>query len=149
MIKNILFIDDDEDDVEIFKEIIHEISTYINILSLSNGLEIEEVLTHWLPDIIFIDYNMPFINGIDCLKMIRRNKNFNKIPIIFYSSYFDKVKEAYKNGANYVIIKQARVENIKSSIQTVLNRNWGDEKTFKKFEMIAKDDQNYQPNFFH
>jgi hypothetical protein len=73
------------------------------------------------------------------LKRIRSNKGFDKIPMVFYSSYVDKAEETYKNGANYIIIKQSRVGNVRSSLQTVLNRNWGDEKIFKKFDMISKD----------
>jgi DNA-binding NarL/FixJ family response regulator len=95
-----------------------------------------------------MEYKLRFINGIECLKMIRGNSRFDKIPIVFYSSHFEKIEPACKNGANYFVIKQAEMKNIKSAIETVLNRNWDDEKIFKKFDVIFREKQNYPNNFF-
>src|SRR5881398_3761 len=106
MILKILYIDDDTDDHEIFGEAVHEINPDMHVVYAKNGQDIDKHLNTASPDIIFLDYNLPLKNGIECLKQIRSSKEFDHIPIVFYSVYFDKIQEAYENGANYFIVKQ-------------------------------------------
>ena len=77
------------------------------------------------------------------MKQIRSNKEYDDIPIVFYSGYLDKIQQAYENGANYFIVKQVTTDKIKSSIRSVLSRNWKDRDTFKNFEVIFRDDQKH------
>src|SRR5215471_18742469 len=114
MIVNILYIDDDHDDYEVFSDVVKEINTNAIITFLNDSSEIEKYLVAPLPDIIFIDYNMPLMNGIECLKKIREKKECDHIPVIFYSVFDDKARQAYQNGANYFIVKQISAENTKN-----------------------------------
>jgi CheY-like chemotaxis protein len=111
MIAHILFVDDDVENYEIFEETVKEINFAAKITNLKDGLSIEKYLKP-PPDIIFLDYNIPIVNGRDCLKKIRSSKEYENVPIVIYSVYFDKIPEAKKNGTNYFIVKQVKLEKL-------------------------------------
>ena|SRR5689334_6266774 len=122
----ILLIDDDSDDYEIFSEIVHEINADTKVLYVQDTDDVESFLVDPLPQIIVLDFKMPKLNGMECLKKIRSNKAFDKIPVIIYSVFLDKSDEAYKNGANYFIAKQTSVNKMKNDITKILNTNWNE-----------------------
>ncbi len=72
------------------------------------------------PDIVFLDLNMPVLNGIEVLQKIRK---FNKdIPVIIISAYADqdKIKIAERHGLSGVFYKGADYDQGLSLLQTVL-----------------------------
>lgn len=86
--KNVLLIDDDTDDQEIFIEAAAEISPNINCTLYSDA---EAALQHLaeniiLPDAIFLDLNMPRMDGIEFLERLGRSFKFKDIPIFVYST---------------------------------------------------------------
>jgi len=84
-VHRILLIDDDKDDYEIFSEIVHEINADSKVLYVQDASDIDNFLIAPLPEIIILDFNMPKLDGMECLKKIRSNKAFDKIPVIIYS----------------------------------------------------------------
>jgi DNA-binding NtrC family response regulator len=122
----ILLIDDDSDDYEIFSEIVHELDADTKVLYVQDADDIDNFLVSPLPEIIILDFNMPKLDGMECLKKIRSNKALDKIPVIIYSGFYDKVDEAYKNGANYFIAKQTSIDSMKKDIKKVLTKNWNE-----------------------
>ena len=86
--KNVLLIDDDIDDAEIFMEAINVIKKEIVFRSEDNpvmalkNLEISDKL----PDLIFLDYNMPLINGKEFLQRMKSKEKLKNIPVILISS---------------------------------------------------------------
>jgi len=86
--KEILLIDDDIDDAEIFMEAVYSIDTEIvfrvenNPVNAFNKLESAEKL----PDLIFLDYNMPLLNGKEFLEKIKSNEKLKEIPVILIST---------------------------------------------------------------
>ena len=138
MLSYILYVDDDEDDYDVFSEVVQEINPSASIHYLHDSEKIEETLKAIQPEIIFLDFNMPKVNGIECLKRIRTYKKLDKIPVILYSVYFDKIEEAFRNGANYFILKQWSVSNAKAVIKTMLERDWKDENVLKSFDAFLQ-----------
>lgn len=72
-VSTILIVDDDEDDKEMFIEVVSEIDNSTNCIQASNGYEALEILEKniSLPDLIFLDLNMPRMNGKQCLQSIK------------------------------------------------------------------------------
>lgn len=86
--KNILIIDDDEDDQEIFLKAVAQISTSVSCLALSdasNALK-KLVAKEITPDVIFLDLNMPIMNGQQFLSAIKENEALKTIPVIILST---------------------------------------------------------------
>ena len=86
---SIILIDDDEDDRDIFFQALMEINPSVQFAGFKDGLEAFKLLNDsatLLPDLIFLDLNMPCMNGFECLKKIRENRLLNNTPVIIYST---------------------------------------------------------------
>jgi CheY-like chemotaxis protein len=87
--KNILLIDDDSDDADVFIEAINSLDKNITCFAETNPIKALEFLTstETLPDLIFLDYNMPVLNGNEFIEKMRAVEELQPIPVILYSSY--------------------------------------------------------------
>lgn len=81
---HLLLADDDDDDRTLFKETIVEIGVNIELSTVKDGFQLMHALSEaeWLPDVIFLDLNMPYKSGKECLTEIRANDKLKHIPII-------------------------------------------------------------------
>lgn len=86
--RNILLIDDDVDDQEIFLSATSEISGNINCLALTDASEALKKLEakDLSPEVIFLDLNMPIMTGEEFLIQIKKNDQLSNIPIIIFST---------------------------------------------------------------
>lgn len=106
----VLFIvDDDEDDINLFVEAVNEIDETIKCFKAKNGEEALNRLREleMLPAIIFLDLNMPKIDGWAVLKQLKASANFQHIPVVIYSTSRDaqdKIK-ALQLGASDFLLK--------------------------------------------
>ncbi|MEO6177063.1 MAG: response regulator [Flavobacterium circumlabens] len=93
--KNILLIDDDRDDTDIFIEAINSLNKDIRCVAENNPIKALENLksSEKLPDLIFLDYNMPVINGCEFLQKMRKVQQLQQIPVILYSTYSEAAAE--------------------------------------------------------
>jgi CheY-like chemotaxis protein len=85
----ILLTDDDNDDAEIFRQALRQLDPSILFVHVESGPEAFEYMhddTNSLPDAIFLDLNMPEMNGWQCLAKIKNEKKFDAIPIIIYTT---------------------------------------------------------------
>jgi len=78
-----------------------------------------------LPNIIFLDLNMPIKNGIECLKEIRANERFKNLVLVIYSTSGSEhdIQEAFINGANIYIKKPNNFAELKANLAKVINRS--------------------------
>jgi CheY-like chemotaxis protein len=121
----ILVVDDDHEDIELFKEALHDIDPYITCVTAFNGNDALELLNRMevYPDYIFLDLNMPCLNGKQCLGKIKTMKHLEHIPVIIYStskaeSDIEEVKEL---GATYFLTKPTKFEDIKDAIAYIIS----------------------------
>lgn len=121
--------DDDEDDRLLFTDAFDELKVSTVVNTFNNGkllmdylLEPENVLPH----IIFLDLNMPIMNGIECLKEIKQNDRLKNIAIAIYStsSSNDDIEETFVLGANVYIKKPADFKKLKDVLNEVITVNW-------------------------
>jgi len=123
---NILLADDDRDDHYLFTEFIRRAGLPIHVSAVMNGPELLTFLAKNvdnLPDVLFLDINMPLKNGIECLKEIRKDARFNTLPIIMFSTsdYKKDVEETFKHGANLYINKGLFFSNAVKTLKEVLS----------------------------
>jgi CheY-like chemotaxis protein len=87
-IKKILLAEDDKDDRELFSEAVAGINAGTVVHYAENGREALVILEEMAaePDMIFLDINMPVMNGWQCLKLIKADDRYMHIPVIVYSS---------------------------------------------------------------
>ena len=107
----IIIVDDDHDDALIVREVLNGIDELIHVEHVSDGQDLIDLLFRKkIPDLIFLDLNMPRKGGIETLREIRNDKQWHEIPVTVLStaSNHDQIGEAYSYGANCYITKQDR-----------------------------------------
>ena len=107
-------IDDDVDDQEIFSMAIQDFSTSIDCYFANDGVKALETLVTdelFLPHCIFIDINMPRMNGVECLAKIKEIGRLREVPVCMYSTSADPalVAKAKELGAADFIVKPADI----------------------------------------
>ena len=120
----ILLADDDENDRLLFVDALKELKTKTIVHTVNDGIELMDYLAkkdNGLPQLIFLDLNMPRKNGFECLKEIR-NIYGNEIAIaIFSTSLSEKdIDETFLRGANVYINKPNRFDDYKQVLNKVL-----------------------------
>src|SRR3990170_583749 len=104
----ILYVDDDPEDIEIFEEAVKETDSSSKCLIAKNGKQAMEILqADLIPDFIFLDINMPVINGKSVLLEIRKDKKFKNIPVVMYSTTMNskEIEEYKRMGADHFLTK--------------------------------------------
>lgn len=123
--KTIFLIDDDSDDREIFQEALETFDKKYNYEEAENGEDALKKMEDGLikmPDIIFLDLNMPRIDGRQFLKIIKQIDRFKNIPIYIYSTSSNDVekKMAQDNGAAGFMTKHYTMAQLCKELKEVL-----------------------------
>lgn len=122
----ILFlIDDDADDRDTFIASLDSISPDIICIEARDGLEALEMIEldeSFIPDYIFLDLNMPRINGKECLTKLRDLSRLDNTPIYICStSSSDKdVTETLSLGATDYIVKPADISELIGILSAIM-----------------------------
>src|SRR4051812_1809722 len=110
--QHLLLADDDNDDCIFFKEALEELPVNASLKIVKDGVELMQSLNEVngkLPDVLFLDLNMPRKTGYECLDEIKLNHKLKNLPVIIFSTSFDHdvVDALYKKGAHYYVRKPA------------------------------------------
>jgi CheY-like chemotaxis protein len=119
----VLIADDDEDDQEVLSDALLEISDNIQITRVDNGKTLMEKLAEEkLFDLVFLDLNMPAMNGFECLEKIKANPKLRKLPILIYSTSAnpDQIDRTFLQGALYYIQKPSNFNEIKQIMKKLM-----------------------------
>ncbi|HYC86507.1 MAG TPA: response regulator [Chryseosolibacter sp.] len=119
----ILYVDDDPEDIEIFIEAARENDPTIKCLIAQDGSQAMDILgAALLPDLVFLDINMPVINGRALLAEIRKDSRFDEVPIVMYSTTITpKEREEYKKmGANHFLIKHNHFQDLCDALSDII-----------------------------
>ena len=123
-LKHCLIIDDDTDDQEIFMLCMNAIDSTITCTTANNGVEAVKLLEanpNYQPGYIFIDMNMPKMNGLECLKRIKGMERLSQSKVYIYSTTSEKVvvKESKDLGADDFIVKPTKIFDIKARLAQI------------------------------
>jgi CheY-like chemotaxis protein len=119
-----LLVDDDLDDQEVFLMTLEKINKNILCLTANNGVEALSLLTpgSFVPDYIFLDVNMPKMNGIECLRNIKELTHLNTCKIFMYSTTSETsvLEKSKKLGATDFIVKPSSVIVLEKTLAGIL-----------------------------
>ena len=125
---NILLADDDDDDRLLFRDVLKEYAKESNVTFAHNGEHLMTILrSEELPDVLFLDLNMPLKNGIECLEEIRGDEKLKGLPVVIFStsSHPGTINQMYDIGAHLYVRKPNDYKTLKRAIQAVLKKDWG------------------------
>jgi CheY-like chemotaxis protein len=121
----ILLADDDEADCLLFKDALEELPVSAHLTIVHNGEQLIDELSRKgskLPDVLFLDLNMPRKSGFASLGEIKRNTELQDLPVIIFSTSSDleSVKRVFRDAAHYYITKPVEFSQLKKVIYEAL-----------------------------
>lgn len=117
----ILLTDDDTDDCKFFEDALKALPIVTELKTLEDGEQLMNYLLenlNNLPDVVFIDINMPRKNGLDCLTEIKRNNKLKDLPVVILSTSNSEEKKnlVFKLGGHVYIHKPSDFGQLKQII---------------------------------
>tara|TARA_R110000744_G_scaffold145866_1_gene258547 strand:- start:1589 stop:1987 length:399 start_codon:yes stop_codon:yes gene_type:complete len=121
----IMIIDDDEDDRLFFKEaLFSKMLEQTVCIEANDGVDALAKLNkvEQLPGFIFLDMNMPRMDGRECLKQLKQDEQLKHIPVIMYSTSFSEnaINEFHKLGASNCLIKPTDMKKLPAQISEIM-----------------------------
>ena len=126
---NIILADDDEDDRLFFTDAFDELKINTRVKTFKDGIYLMDYLNGddiTLPNVLFLDLNMPRKSGLECLKDIKKNPKFSDIAIAIYSTSASEedIEKTFVMGANIYIKKPSDFKTLKKVLSEVVTINW-------------------------
>jgi CheY-like chemotaxis protein len=123
---NFLLVDDDSDDIALFEEILAEVDSAVGFQSAKDGQEALNLLRGGnadIPDLIFLDLNMPRMGGKECLAHLKNDAELRDVPVIMYttSSQSKDIEEAMMSGAVCFITKPSNVKELRHILSSIIH----------------------------
>ena len=122
---NILLVEDDTIEVMKFNRVLRTLASKHKIIEANNGEEALRVLSSKenLPDIIVLDLNMPKLNGLEFLSILKNDETLKYIPsiILTTSSNHKDLLECYRIGIAGYILKPLKYDDYVERITNLLN----------------------------
>jgi DNA-binding NarL/FixJ family response regulator len=127
-IKSIFLADDNRQDTLSFEKAIINIDPHIKLVTVTNGEELLQLLTHYIPELLFLDLEMPTRNGIQCLQSIRSNRIYDPMPIVVFTAAqrANNIQVTYGLGANLFFTKPKEFDALVASLNSILQMDWSD-----------------------
>lgn len=125
-VTHILLADDDEDDRALFTDALQELDSNVKLTTAKNGVDLMRLLESWkgsLPDVIFLDLNMPLKNGFECLDEIKALERVRELPVVILStsSQRETMEMLSRKQASMYIKKPGTYPELRSAIEQTLN----------------------------
>ncbi len=125
---NIFYSDDDVDDQDLFRDALAEVDDSLVLTTASDG----DILLSLLntppprPRLIFLDLNMPRMNGYEVLREIRGTEELRNYPVIIFSTSADEVTIATTRrlGADRFVSKPRTYDGIKKALSLCIGTDW-------------------------
>jgi CheY-like chemotaxis protein len=126
---HVLLADDDEDDRLFFSDAFEELKINTVVKTVNDGVELMKYLLHkpnMIPHILFLDLNMPFKTGLECLAEIKSQAHLKDMAIAIYSTSASEkeIEETFVQGANVYIKKPGDFGTLKKVLGEVIAINW-------------------------
>jgi CheY-like chemotaxis protein len=120
----ILLADDDKHDRYFFNNVLSDLPFNTELNTVQDGAELMDYLNNnsgSLPDVLFLDLNMPRKNGAECLTEIKNNAKLRYLPVIIYSTSLneDTAGVLHDHGAHFYI-RKTNLEELSTTLQHIL-----------------------------
>ena len=113
-----------DDDPQMLTAIQNLIEPWIRLTALEEPRQFWDVLTEFSPDLLILDVEMPYINGIELCQVVRKDPGWSKLPVIFLTAHpdGDTVERLFAADADDYASKSIVGPKLTSRILTCLER---------------------------
>jgi CheY-like chemotaxis protein len=140
---NILLADDDPDDSMLFLQAVEELAIPGKVSVMDDGMKLVNHISHSSnPDIIFLDMNMPFMTGLECLQTIRQKESMQQVPVIIYSTSHNpaEIRKCFEHGANYYVVKPFSFDSIRQMVKSFCSDQLPDRRSISYNDFVVSFD---------
>jgi CheY-like chemotaxis protein len=118
--KKIIVVEDDVPSVKYYETILRNTGADVNVLSNGKAFIDHCTATNEKPDLVLIDFLIPFVNGIECIRIFR--DKWRDVPVLMVTAYYSEnaKREAYIAGCNEYILKPVFPEKLISLLEKYL-----------------------------
>lgn len=117
---HIVLVEDDADDVYLFRQVLKKTGSELHLTHLADGFELLEFLSQKPGEqfLIFLDLNMPRMSGLEVLAKLQEQTLVNRHIVVAYttSDYNKDIQDAYDLGAKSYIVKPSNQNELSSVI---------------------------------
>jgi CheY-like chemotaxis protein len=137
----ILYADDDQDDCDLFNEGLIELAPSFKIYYVNHGEKVLKAVQQFHPDVMFLDYNLPGSQDLECLKSIKADPILRYIPVIMYStsSYPTCLRESFRYGAVRYLLKPVSYQGLFKGLKVIFDLYENDQLTQPDFDKFLID----------
>jgi two-component system chemotaxis response regulator CheY len=122
--KKMVWMVDDDDAIRRAMRLMFKLLNY-DLRDFSDGrILLSNLQTDPSPDLLFLDINMPIMNGMDILDKVRSDSKFRKLTVLIMSSESEdvRVEQAIRKGADGYVFKPVTIEELEMAIGTAVER---------------------------
>jgi CheY-like chemotaxis protein len=126
LLNHVVLADDDRDHGLLFKHILNQVDPFKTVTTVHDGEELIAFLSRQVPDLLFLDLNMPCKNGLECLVEIRESLKLTHLPIVVYTSstHMTDIQKSYLHQADLYMVKPFNTLHLRNALESVLNMDW-------------------------
>jgi DNA-binding response OmpR family regulator len=123
---SIIFAEDNPQDLQLFKYALAQVESSVQLIHYENGRDFLAAIPDIYPPSIacvLVDLNMPYVNGFEVIESLRKNTDFQYIPIIVFTSTNsneEKLK-SYQVGANAYVAKPTELEELVNVVNHIVH----------------------------
>jgi DNA-binding response OmpR family regulator len=118
--RTVLVVDDYPPTVDLIREALTPHG--FNVVSAENGVQCLVAVDEQQPDLVILDVNMPVLNGLDTLRLLRQRVDDADLPVIILSGRdrFADVRDGYRRGADIYLTKPVKVGAVVAAVKWLL-----------------------------
>lgn len=118
---HIFLIDDDIDEMKLFVEAMKEVIAGFKCTYASSGSQALKMLLYLRPEVIFIDYNIPPMNGLELAEELKKNKELKDVPLFLYSTHIslNMLQKAHDLGIAQCIEKPCTMTGMIQTLKSI------------------------------
>lgn len=130
-LKHVVLADDDLDHAYHFRKALQQVDDTCILTIVRDGAELMEFLSVQVPELLFLDLNMPCKHGLECLQEIRKDSRLAQMVVVVYTSSTEmtNIQRSYIHRADLYMVKPFNSEHLKNALESVLKMEWRVEST--------------------
>lgn len=134
----VVLADDDPDHGLLFQIVLRQVDASKNLAIVKDGSELMYLLDRYVPDLLFLDLNMPCKNGYECLVEIRQRTELKNLPIVVYSSstHMTDIQKSYVHKADLYMVKPFNSLHLRNALESILKMDWIENYSKEKYYFI-------------
>ena len=134
----VVLADDDPDHGLLFQLVLKQVDSAKTFTIVKDGAALMNLLDSFVPDLLFLDLNMPCKNGYECLVEIRKRPELRNLLIVIYSSsaHMTDIQKSYVHKADLYMVKPFNSLHLRNALDSVLKMEWIENYPNERFYFI-------------